>query len=202
MNIYELLDDHYVVYAEHEQDGRFKLKLYCVDPSKNLQERINKGNATIFFSATLLPVGYYKSLLSTETDNYAVYAKTAFREEQKLLLLGNDVSSKYTRRSAGEFERIASYVKRRQMQKRKLYGVFSILQNDGAGLRCLSGKCQSDPSCETETLIQQPGMKEEERESFLQAFSEELSGERKGSLAAFCVMGGIFGEGIDLKMNS
>ena len=43
------------------------------------------------------------------------------------------------------------------------------------------------------------GMKEEERESFLQAFSEELSGERKGSLAAFCVMGGIFGEGIDLK---
>ena len=60
-------------------------------------------------------------------------------------------------------------------------------------------KCQSDPSCETETLIQQPGMKEEERESFLQAFSEELSGERKGSLAAFCVMGGIFGEGIDLK---
>ena len=57
-------------------------------------------------------------------------------------------------------------------------------------------KCQSDPSCETETLIQQPGMKEEERESFLQAFSEELSGERKGSLAAFCVMGGIFGEGI------
>ena len=62
LNIYELLDDHYVVYAEHEQDGRFKLKLYCVDPSKNLQERINKGNATIFFSATLLPVGYYKSL--------------------------------------------------------------------------------------------------------------------------------------------
>ena len=59
LNIYELLDDHYVVYAEHEQDGRFKLKLYCVDPSKNLQERINKGNATIVFSATLLPVVYY-----------------------------------------------------------------------------------------------------------------------------------------------
>lgn len=124
MNFYELLDDHYVVYAEHEQDGRFKLKLYCVDPSKNLQERINKGNATIFFSATLLPVGYYKSLLSTETDNYAVYAKTAFREEQKLLLLGNDVSSKYTRRSAGEFERIASYVKKTTDAKKGNYMVF------------------------------------------------------------------------------
>ena len=200
LNIYELLDDHYVVYAEHEQDGRFKLKLYCVDPSKNLQERINKGNATIFFSATLLPVGYYKSLLSTETDNYAVYAKTAFREEQKLLLLGNDVSSKYTRRSAGEFERIASYVKKTTDAKKGNYMVFfpsykMMEQVYDAFLE----KCQSDPSCETETLIQQPGMKEEERESFLQAFSEELSGERKGSLAAFCVMGGIFGEGIDLK---
>ena len=58
---------------------------------------------------------------------------------------------------------------------------------------------QADPSCEIETLIQQPGMKEEERESFLQAFSEEVSEKRTGSLAAFCVMGGIFGEGIDLK---
>ena len=200
LNIYELLDDHYVIYAEHEQDGRFKLKLYCVDPSKNLQERINKGNATIFFSATLLPVGYYKSLLSTETDNYAVYAKTAFREEQKLLLLGNDVSSKYTRRSVAEFERIASYIKRTVDAKKGNYMVFfpsykmmeqvyDIFQDEN----------QADPSCEIETLIQQPGMKEEERESFLQAFSEEVSEKRNGSLAAFCVMGGIFGEGIDLK---
>ena len=48
MNIYELVDEHYVVYSEHEEDGRFKLKFYCVDPSLNLQERIDKGNATIF----------------------------------------------------------------------------------------------------------------------------------------------------------
>ena len=47
MNIYELVDEHYVVYSEHEEDGRFKLKFYCVDPSLNLQERIDKGNATI-----------------------------------------------------------------------------------------------------------------------------------------------------------
>ena len=33
MNIYELVDEHYVVYSEHEEDGRFSLKFYCVDPS-------------------------------------------------------------------------------------------------------------------------------------------------------------------------
>ena len=43
MNMYELVDEHYVIYSEHEEDGRFKLKLYCVDPSSNLQERIDKG---------------------------------------------------------------------------------------------------------------------------------------------------------------
>ena len=37
-------------------------------------------------------------------------------------------------------------------------------------------------------------MKEEEREAFLALFEEE----REESLAAFCVMGGIFSEGIDL----
>ena len=90
LNIHELVDSHYVIYSEHTEDGRFMLKLYCVDPSLNLQSCINKGNATIFFSATLLPIQYYKSLLSTKEDNYAVYAETAFTEEQKLLLVGRD----------------------------------------------------------------------------------------------------------------
>ena len=124
MNIYELVDEHYVVYSEHEEDGRFKLKFYCVDPSLNLQERIDKGNATIFFSATLLPIQYYKSLLSTRRDNYAVYAQTAFSEEQRLLLFGNDVSSKYTRRGRAEYERIALYIEKTARAKQGNYMVF------------------------------------------------------------------------------
>ena len=46
-----------------------------------------------------------------------------------------------------------------------------------------------------DVVLQQSGMKEEEREAFL----EEFQAEREKSLMAFCVMGGIFGEGIDLK---
>ena len=38
-------------------------------------------------------------------------------------------------------------------------------------------------------------MKEDDREAFLEKFREK----RERSLAAFCVMGGIFSEGIDLK---
>ncbi|MGN0143018.1 MAG: ATP-dependent DNA helicase, partial [Roseburia sp.] len=196
MNIHELVDDHYVIYTEHGEDGRFYLRLYCVDPSRNLQERINKANATIFFSATLLPINYYKSLLSTEKDNYAVYAETTFLEEQRLLLLGRDVSSKYTRRNEEEFRRIAAYVMKTARAKKGNYMVFfpsyKMMQ------QVYEAFCGLDAD-DVECMVQQSGMREAEREQFLEAFSKERTAERDGSFAAFCVMGGIFGEGIDLK---
>lgn len=235
INIYELVDEHYVIYSEHEADGRFKLKLYCVDPSENLQERIDKGNATIFFSATLLPVNYYKNLLSTKKDNYAVYAETAFSEEQRLLLLGSDVSSKYTRRGPAEYAKIASYIKKTAEAKQgnymaffpsykmmeEVYWEFLALPDFGAGSisqENISFNRQEDTIPKSrddgqgagdlaaggqririDSICQQPGMKEEAREAFLEEFSVERSCEREGSFVAFCVMGGIFGEGIDLK---
>ena len=192
LNIHELVDNHYVIYSEHTEDGRFMLKLYCVDPSLNLQSCINKGNATIFFSATLLPIQYYKSLLSTKEDNYAVYAETAFTEEQKLLLVGRDVSSKYTRRNQTEFSKIASYIKKTALTKQGNYMVFfpsyKMMQQVYEAFLELDTE-------EIDIVLQEIGMKEEAREFFLAEFAKE----RRHSLVAFCVMGGIFGEGIDLK---
>ena len=123
-NMYERVDEHYVIYTEHMEDERFKMKLYCVDPSLNLQECIDRGNSAIFFSATFLPIQYYKNLLSTKKDNYAVYAETAFSEEQSLLLMGSDVSSRYTRRNQSEFERIAQYIQKTGLAKKGNYMVF------------------------------------------------------------------------------
>lgn len=192
INIYELVDEHYVIYSEHESDGRFKLKLYCVDPSLNLQNCIKKGNATIFFSATLLPIQYYKNLLSTEKENYAVYAETAFSPEQRLLIFGNDVSSKYTRRNEREYKKIASYISKTANAKKGNYMVFFPsykMMEDVYDTFCFENEDKID------CTIQQSGMKEEEREAFLEEFTKE----REKSFVAFCVMGGIFGEGIDLK---
>ena len=64
LNIYDRLDENYVVYSEYQSDGRFMLKLFCVNPAANIQEYLDMGNSTIFFSATLLPIQYYKRLLS------------------------------------------------------------------------------------------------------------------------------------------
>ena len=49
LNIYDLVDEHYVMYSELEADGRFMLKLFCVDPSLNIQKRLDKGRSAVFF---------------------------------------------------------------------------------------------------------------------------------------------------------
>lgn len=197
MNMYERLDENYVIYSEHVEDGRFKLKLYCVDPSRNLQECLDKGNATVFFSATLLPIQYYKALLSTKQDNYAVYAETAFSEEQRLLLFGKDVSSRYTRRNDAEFRRIAEYILRTARVRTGNYMVFFPSYKMMQQVYEVFDRINETE--QVECILQQSGMAEAEREDFLAAFSDEVSSERHKSLVAFCVLGGIFGEGIDLK---
>ncbi len=192
LNICDRLDEHYVIYTEMLTDGRFMVKLYCVDPSVNLQERLDKGNSAIFFSATLLPVKYYISLLGEDPNPYTMYAKSTFHPEKKLLLIGTDVSSRYTRRGKNEYQRIAEYIQTTIRQKKGNYLVFfpsyKMMQDISETFLQMNQE-------EVQVICQSIGMKETEREEFLDAFS--IEGEK--SLAGFCVMGGIFGEGIDLK---
>ena len=191
LNVHELVDEHYEIYSEIQEDGRFMVKLYCVDPSQNLQKCIDKGNSTIFFSATLLPIQYYKSLLSSKKDNYAIYAKSTFSDKQRLLLIGNDVSTKYTRRNDAEFEKIADYIVKTVNCKKGNYMVFFPSYKLMNQVYELFHNMEQE---EVVSICQQMGMKEEEREAFLQSFEKEY----ETSFVAFCVMGGIFSEGIDL----
>lgn len=192
LNIYDLVDEHYVMYSELEADGRFMLKLFCVDPSLNIQKRLDKGKSAVFFSATFLPVNYYKSLLSTKKDNYAIYADSTFDSKKRLLAMATDVSTRYTRRSRSEYERIAGYINAVVTQKTGNYMVFFPsykMMNDVADIYC------EKYADETELMLQKNNMSEAEREEFLDRFSEESD----RTLVAFGIMGGIFGEGIDLK---
>lgn len=192
LNIYDLVDEHYVMYSELEADGRFMLKLFCVDPSLNIQKRLDKGKSAVFFSATFLPVNYYKSLLSTKKDNYAIYADSTFDSKKRLLAMATDVSTRYTRRSSSEYERIAGYINAVVTQKTGNYMVFFPsykMMNDVADIYC------EKYADETELMLQKNNMSEAEREEFLDRFSEESD----RTLVAFGIMGGIFGEGIDLK---
>ena len=214
VNIYDLVDENYVIYDEMQEDGRFMIKLFCVDPSKNLQKCIDKSVSTIFFSATLLPINYYKRLLSTKEDNYAIYAQSTFDETQRLLAFGRDVSTKYTRRGPAEYEKIARYIRAAIRSKKGNYMVFfpsyKMMQDvydvfvrverecdtrNGVAVSDEQNIAEESLEESLTIIMQHSNMNEAEREEFLQAFEQEDS----GTLVAFCVMGGIFGEGIDLK---
>ena len=88
LSIHEKLDENYMIYTELTEDGGFYVRLFCVNPAVNLSEYLNYGVCTVFFSATLLPIQYYKKLLSTQTDDYAVYAHTPFPEENRRGMIG------------------------------------------------------------------------------------------------------------------
>ena len=192
LNISELVDDNYVVYAAFDDNGRFYLKLFCVNPAENLQKYLDKGNSTVFFSATLLPLQYYRKMLSTRSENFGMYVESPFEQKKRCLMICRDVSSKYTRRGYEEYRKIAEYIARMSWQKKGNYMVFfpsyrlmedvyQVYQDEFSvsWVRCIS---------------QHASMTELEREEFLEEFTEET----EETLVGFCVMGGIFSEGIDL----
>lgn len=191
LNIYDILDEHYVIYTELGEDDSFLLKLFCVNPAVNLQEYLSRGNSTIFFSATMLPIRYYKKLLSVKKEDYAIYAASPFQKEHRKLFVGRDVSTKYTKRTGQMYERFASYIAAALRAKKGNYIAFF------PSYRFLEEVYERFKQYETEDVIcivQEQSMDEEKREAFLKAFDEE----RTESLIGFCVMGGIFSEGIDL----
>ena len=124
LNMYELTDSNYVTYAEQNDEGQFQLRLFCVNPATNLASYMENSVSTIFFSATLLPIHYYKKLLSTKEDEYAIYAHSTFDPSNRLLLLGDDVTTKYTRRSPHMYENYARYILTIATQKKGNYMVF------------------------------------------------------------------------------
>lgn len=192
--ISEMVDENYVVYTENGEDGRFRLKLFCVNPAANLRDYLGKGVSTVFFSATLLPLAYYRKLLSTEKDDYGIYVPSPFEREKRCILTGGDVSSRYTRRNYQEYRRIAEYIARTVWQKQGNYMVFfpsyklmeEVYQVYEAEFSVDWVHC----------ICQTSSMNEREREDFLGEFTEQ-----EHTLVGFCVLGGIFSEGIDLMGN-
>ncbi len=196
VDVYESLDENYLIYSELESSGQFLLHLFCVNPAQNLKEFLDKGVSTVFFSATLLPIKYYRQLLSTDKEDYAIYAESPFDTSRRLLLLGTDVSTKYTRRGENMYQKYARYLVKIASTKKGNYIAYFpsyqfMMEVYEAFLSLLA---DADSDMDIAYVMQSQYMSEEAREIFLENFEEE----RDGSLMGFCVLGGIFAEGIDL----
>lgn len=187
-----LFDDCYRAYSELRKDGSFAIKLYCINPINNLAEILNKCKSTVFFSATLLPIQYYRELLSNDPEDYTMYTETPFSKEKRRIFIASDVSSKYTRRTTSEYVKISEYIYKTAEAKKGNYMVFLPSYQY---LEDLTEVFITRPEFRNiEFQIQERNLNEQEKEEFLQLFNEE----RDKSFVVFCVTGGLFSEGIDL----
>lgn len=200
MNIYENMDERdYVQYTKFDDEKNFEVHLMCANPAKCVRACTDRADFTVFFSATLLPISYYRMMLGADETDPAVYAKSVFDPARRGLIVAKDVTSKYTRRSDSEYDRMAQYISSVVSAHAGNYMVFfpSFAMLDRVHEMFINR--YHDPDTE-EVILQEPVMSEAKREDFLAKFSgdNELQ-EDTQTLIGFCVLGGIFSEGIDLK---
>lgn len=187
--ICELYDDKYITYVENSGED-VKLKLYCLDPSHLLKETLKKGKSAIFFSATLIPMDYHKNILGGEEDDYTIYLDSPFSIENRRILVADRISTKYRDREKS-YSDIVEYISSVLKAKRGNYLIFFPSYKYMNKVYELF----ADKYPEYEAYVQGSNMTEEEREEFLGLF--ELNKDK--NVLGFCVLGGVFSEGIDLK---
>lgn len=196
INTFDRSDDRYLTYGLRQEQS-FSIKIFCVEPSKDIGEHLAVGRSAVFFSATLLPVQYYKEMLSdTADEDYDLYVDSPFDPANCLLVAADDVSTKYSRRGQKEYERIAEYIRYIIRGKHGNYMIFFPsyqLMKDVFDIFTEMELVKAGHGLHI--VMQEAAMDEGKRQAFL----DEFQACPTKSVIGFCVMGGIFSEGIDLK---
>ncbi|MBO5788617.1 MAG: ATP-dependent DNA helicase, partial [Clostridia bacterium] len=186
-----LYDKRYVTFYERAGENT-KLDLLCLDPSDTLQEKLDKGQSAVLFSATLYPTDYYKAVLGGRKQDHTLELSSPFSADQLCLTVMDKIATGYSSRESTlrEVVRvILTTVKAKPGNYMVFCPSFQYLENISSLLKkTVPGL---DVRCQTKNMSQK------DRETFLSAFSTE----NKKALIGFCVMGGIYSEGIDLVGN-
>ena len=186
LKILEEYDDKYVTLIYKSGDN-VSVKLYCVDPSTQIDNRLSTGISTIAFSATLTPIDYYRSIIGGSGRAAAV--PSPFLQHNLGLYVADNISTRYNDRTA-TLENICDMLYEFICGKTGNYIVYFPSYSYMQSAAELFGEKYPDAN----TIVQTPGMTEEEKTEFIDNFDVSNT----NGLLGFCVMGGIYGEGIDL----
>ncbi len=189
--ILSLFDSSYKMFIYYN-DGNLSFKLFCLDTSDIVNKCISKGRGAVFFSATLEPIEYYKSLLGGRSAD-ALSVHSPFNPEQLCVSIIDTISTRYSERER-TLDAVCRVIAATLSAKRGNYMIFSpSFEYSHALYECFSRKYPKIKS-----MYQASGMTDSERNAFLNEFKEESP----NYLVGFCVMGGIYSEGIDLVGDS
>jgi DNA excision repair protein ERCC-2 len=179
----ELYDDRFVTIIE--SDPAIKVRLFCLDPSLLLRKALARGKAAIFFSATLTPMDYYRTLLGGAPEDPVLQLSSPFPSQNLAVLIQDRIQTHFKGRadSLGDVvEAIGTLVQGRRGNYLVYFPSYQYLNDT-----LQEFQIRFPP---ISVLVQRPGMTEPERDAFLAAFSVE-HGE---TLVGFAVLDGIFGE--------
>jgi DNA excision repair protein ERCC-2 len=185
ISISELYSKEYVTLVELNQND-VKIKLFCVNPSKNLSKIVKGSYSTTIFSATLTPINYYIDLLGGDDKSYRMKLPSPFKREN-LKIYGHPLNMRFKQRE-NNIDNVCNLIHKFKEEEVGNYMVFlpSYLYLNQVYSRYIELFGEDNSICQSEVLT------EDEREEFLNNFKEDTN------ILAFCVIGGVFSEGIDL----
>jgi DNA excision repair protein ERCC-2 len=188
LKVAERYNEHYASCFEQIKKN-LRLKLFCIDPSDQLTDALQRCQAAVFFSATMTPVNYFKKILGCDTSAGELSLPSPFPDRNLGIFVADRISTLYRDRNRTIHAislTILSFVRQKT-------GNYLLFFPSYEYMMMIHGSFEQN-SPETETIVQTYGMKEADRDAFLKRFVKQSP----QTLVGFAVMGGIFGEGIDL----
>ena len=191
LRVADTFDNHFVLQIS-AVGSEVRAAMLCLDPSDFLAADFAKGRAAVLFSATLAPAGYYKDLCGLP-DARAVALRSPFDPTNMGLWCARQVSTRYKDRAdsiAKVSDLLAVMAAAQPGHYLAFFPSYSYLQQVWEDF---TARYPDQP-----TLCQESSMDEGQRTEFLAQF---LARDGK-PLLGFAVLGGVFGEGVDLTGES
>ncbi|MBC6148566.1 ATP-dependent DNA helicase [Listeria innocua] len=189
LKIAELYDKRYVTQITRNRSDVL-IKQLCLDPAFLLSEKLKLGASSVLFSATLRPIDYYTNLLGGNNDTSRLTFASPFKQSNMHLMVADYISTKYQRRENSLESVIDALYAMLSGKKGNYLFFFPSFQYLETAFELFSEKYS-----EVRVQKQQSFMNEAEREEFLAAFETG----REETFVGFCVLGGVFSEGVDLR---
>lgn len=187
LKISEYINEAFHLYFEIIDD-EVNVVIKCIDSSKLVKNTLSKLLASVFFSATFSPMEYYIPCLGGDEDSPHAILESPFDSNNLLTLVRNDISTKYKNRDSS-YQEIALTIK---VAIKKKVGNYLVFFSSYQYLENVMSFIEEDE--EIIYIKQTREMLEKDRLSFLNNFKENPDKTTVG----FAVLGGAFGEGIDL----
>ena len=169
-------------------ENELSIKSVCLDPSEILKSKLSLGTSAVLFSATMHPLDYYKTVLGGDRNDDELEIPSPFDPERLCITVMDKIRTSYSAREESLFE-ICEVIYEAFSAKEGNYMVFAPSFAYAEAIH--EAFCEAFP--EIPTVIQKRSMSVKERESFLSNFTPNSEG-----VVGFCVLGGIYSEGIDL----